>query len=189
MTDRTERLRAIFERLSDRTTFTEPQSEPRGWVHSDEETDAELAGVVERMRARYGFRTSLSDADLVTVVKGYYGGASDAELARRLGVSRETVGRARVNLQLFRRTDAPTHFERDDLERHLDDGASVPDIAATFAVSEDTVRRYAHLVEAQRAASRASHRYQTEFEGILSAAGVQTGDDAAVGDTAASAPR
>lgn len=97
-----DRLQALFTRVGSQTTFTEYQTERRGSLLSERDVDDRLAAVIRDMRARYGFRTSLSDAQLVAVVRGYYAGPSDAEIANRLGISKDVVARARSNVHLFR---------------------------------------------------------------------------------------
>lgn len=168
MDKKTEELRDIFMDVTDEETVTERQEETHGSLSSEEEVEAQLRDVVGRMRERYDFETSLSDSDLVTVVRRYYAGDSDAEIARELGeASAEAVSRARLDLHLLRDADTDAPFEIDDLRALLDDDASVADAAAELDASESAVRRYRRVIVAQNEARTVNHRYTDEFENVL----------------------
>lgn len=169
MTSKTDELRAIFARLSDRSTFTERQLPERRDFHSDEHIDRELRAVIREMRDRYRFRTKLSDDDLVVLVRGYYADRSDLEIARLLGDDAlvDVVARARINLHLFRDEDMNAPFDIEELKRLLERGVSLAECARELGASESTVGKYRHIVAKMREAMRASHRYQAEFETIL----------------------
>jgi DNA-binding NarL/FixJ family response regulator len=177
MTDRYDSLRALFERVSSTDTFVERQAAPRGALPSDLEVDRRLAGVVADLRERTGFRTSLSDAALVTVVRRTLAGDGDATIAAALGVDARTVARARVNLHLFRPADLDSPVLEAVRER-LDAGASVAEAARDLGVSEATVRRHRHVIETRRAARNLGDRYRAEFEAVLSDAALERAVDA-----------
>ncbi len=170
MDERTQRLRELFLSMAPEATFTERQTERRGTVWADRDVDAAIEALVAEMRTRYGFRTKLSDAQLVTVVRGFYAGRTDRDIARDLGEGSlgGVVARARVNLHLFRAADLTATFDLARLERLVDDGVSTADAAAELDVSDDTVARYRRVLDARREARRINHRYQTEFENLLS---------------------
>jgi DNA-directed RNA polymerase specialized sigma24 family protein len=177
-TERIQRLREVFTSLGGESTFTEHQEASRGDVPDDAEVDARLERLVRELREESGFRTRLDDAALVAIVRGYYDGEADAEMADRLGVSTEQVARARVNLRLFRPADRAGPFDGAALRELLDDGATAAEAAAALDVSESAVRRYAHVLRVQRDARRSGYRYAEEFEEHLGIA-----DDARIAHT------
>jgi len=169
MDEKTEELRTLFMDITDESTVTERQEETRGSLSSDEKVDERLGRVVEKMRARYEFDTSLSDADLVTVVRGFFDDDSDQEIAHMLGDESlaGTVTRARTDLHLLRDADADAPFELSRLRTLVEKDAPVETCAEKLDVSESTVRRYRRVVEAQNECRRANERYVNEFENIL----------------------
>lgn len=167
MTDRFDRLRDIYSRLGGASEFTEPQQQPRGAVRSDADVDRDVRALVDELRAEAGFRTTLSDADLVAVVRGFYAGESDADLAAGLGVSPGTVFRARMNLHLFSPVDAPPEY--DPVVRRLRAGESVGSVVADTDAPRAAVERLSRLLRAREAARRVNYRYATEFADLLDA--------------------
>jgi hypothetical protein len=165
--ERVERLQDLFAALGGDPTFTERQRPERGGLPDEATLDGRIGAVVDRMRERYGFRTSLDRAALVALVRGYYAGRSDAELGERVDASPETVARARVNLHLFRPADTEATFDVDHLRRLLDDGTSVEDAAEALGVAVGTARRYAHVLGVKREARLSGYRYPEEFEELL----------------------
>ena len=123
MDEKTEELRDIFIDVTDESTVTERQEETHGSLSSAAEVEDRLESVVAEMRERYDFGTTLSDEQLVTVVRGYYAGDSDAEIARELGDTSlgKTVSRARIDLHLIRDGDTDAPFDLDDLRELLAD--------------------------------------------------------------------
>ncbi|MFB6299440.1 MAG: conditioned medium-induced protein 4 [Halobacteriales archaeon] len=169
MDEKTEELRDIFLDVADEETVTETQEETHGSLASDEEIDDRLRSVVETMRERYSFRTSLSTDALVTIVRGFYAGHSDADIARELetDISTKAVIRARIDLHLLRDRDLDAPFDLDTLRELLADDRSTGEIADELDVSESTVRRYRHIVEVQDEIRTVGERFQDEFEAIL----------------------
>ncbi|WP_435196642.1 helix-turn-helix domain-containing protein [Natronomonas sp. EA1] len=164
MDEKTEELREIFMDVAGGDTVTERQEESRGSLSTDEARDDDyLESVVRSMRERYDFSTELSDSALVTVVRGFYEGAGDSDIADDLGVDRRVVFRARTDLQLVRDRDRDAPFDLDELRALLDEGLAVTEIADELDVSESTVRRYRRVVEAQRNIQRTGERYLEEF--------------------------
>jgi len=121
------------------------------------------------MRERFDFRTALSTDALLTVVRGFYEGASDAEIARRLDgdPAPDTVARARIDLHLVTDRDRDAPFDLDDLRRAIESDRPVSAIAEDLGASESTVRRYRHVVETERARKVVNDRYREEFERLL----------------------
>ena len=169
MDEKTEELRDIFMDVTDEATVTEQQEETPGSLQSEAEVEDRLEAAVAEMSDRYDFGTSLSAAELVTVVKGFYAGDSDAEIARRLGDESlgKSVARARIDLHLVRDADTDAPFDLDALRNLLDEGASDVDCADELDVSESTVRRYRRVVETQQERRTVNDRYRDEFENVL----------------------
>jgi predicted transcriptional regulator len=169
MDEKTEELRDIFMDVTDESTVTESQEETHGSLQSEAEVEERLEDVVGRMRDRYDFGTTLSDPELVTVVRGYYAGDSDAEIARELGDASlgKTVSRARIDLHLLRDSDTDAPFDLDELRTLRENGASTSECAAELDVSESTIRRYCRVIETQQEQRTVNDRFRDEFETIL----------------------
>ncbi|UPW01743.1 conditioned medium-induced protein 4 [Halorussus gelatinilyticus] len=169
MDEKTEELRDIFMDVTDESTVTERQEETHGSLSSETAIDDRLAEVVGRMRDRYDFTTTLSDDELVSVVRGFYAGDSDAEIARELGDASlgKTVARARIDLHLLRESDEDAPFDLADLRDLLDDDASTGECAAELDVSESTVRRYRRVIDAKQQRRTVNDQFRNEFENVL----------------------
>lgn len=169
MDEKTERLRDIFLEVAEDTTVTERQEESRGSLLSDEAVDDRLSSIIGAMRERYDFRTSLEDAALVTVVRGWFEGRNDTEIARDLGDASlsKTVSRARIDLHLVADRDLDPPFDLDDLREAIGDGLPMTAVADQLDVSESTVRRYRHIAEVQDERRTIGDRFREEFERVL----------------------
>ncbi len=167
--EKAEELRDLFVDVTDESTVTEEREEERGTLPDEDEIDDEIRGVIDEMRERYGFETSLDDDELVRVVRLYHDGASDAEIARELGDESldKTVRRARISLHLFRNSDFDAPFDLDRLRELLDDGATNAEAAEELDVSASTVRAYRHSVEARRQSDDVDDEYADRFEAVL----------------------
>jgi len=173
--EKTEELRDIFIDVTDEDTVTESQEETRGSLTEDEQAVADrLEEVVAEMHERYEFGTDLADRDLCRVVRGFYEGESDSTVADALDVSRRVVFRARLDLHLVRDRDTDAPFEMATLRELLAGDRSVSEIAEELDVSESTVRRYRRVANAQDEARRVADRFRSEFEDILTDAGITT---------------
>ncbi|WP_224335000.1 hypothetical protein [Haloprofundus halobius] len=172
MTTKTDELRALFARLSRQTTFTEHQRPDTHALSTDDDLDAALRCVVREMRDEYGFRTSLDESDLETMVRGFYAGQSDAELAASLDTSAGVVERARIHLQLLREGDLEGPVDHRKLARLLDEGASTDECVVALGVSERAIRRAKQVLVARRAAQQSGYRFHLEFESLLREAGL-----------------
>lgn len=169
MTTKTDELREIFLKMSPVTTFTDRQDTAAtvGDVPTDAEVDAALARLVAEMRERFDFQSPLDDDALVTVVRGFYAGESDADVAAELETDPDTVVRSRLDLQLFRSEDSESPFDLRELVWLVEDGRDDAACAAELGVSESTVRQYRRVVEARQTARRDSYHYPLEFESLL----------------------
>lgn len=165
--DRMARLQRVYAELGGEPTFTEHQIASRGGLPDEATVDARLGAVIGRMAERYGFRTSLDRQALVGVVRDYYAGLSDNEIAAAVGASPGTVARARVNLHLFRPTDTEATFDVGALRRALADEVPVEAVAEELGVGVATARRYAHVLRVQHEARVSGYRYPEEFEELL----------------------
>lgn len=165
MDEKTEQLRDIFLDVADEETLTERQEESRGSLADEATTEERLRSVIEAMRDRYEFHTSLSDDQLVDVVKGFFAGKNDTAIARDLGDESlsKTVSRARIDLHLVTDRDRDAPFDLDVLRELLETDRAMTDIADEFGVSESTVRRYRHVVEIQNERRLVSDRFHEEF--------------------------
>ncbi|MFC7018318.1 MULTISPECIES: conditioned medium-induced protein 4 [Haloarcula] len=184
MDEKTESLRDLFIDVAGEDSVTESQDAGRGSLTDvDEATvDERLGDVVARMRDRYEFHTDLDDESLVALVRAVYEGRADAAIAADLGVSAAAVREARLDLHLVRETDDDAPFDVAQFRRRVGEGADDADLADAFDADEATVARYRRVVEAQTAARRVSHRFQSEFEDVLTDAGLATQHTAAVRD-------
>ncbi|WP_158058561.1 conditioned medium-induced protein 4 [Halorussus halophilus] len=169
MDEKTEELRDIFMDVTDESTVTERQEESHGSLSSEAEVEERLREVVARMRDRYDFGTTLTDEELVTVVRGFYAGDSDADIARELDDESlgKTVSRARIDLHLLRETDFDAPFDLDELRELLEDEVTNAEAAEQLDVSESTVRKYRRVVETEQERLTVSDQFRDEFENIL----------------------
>jgi hypothetical protein len=176
MTTKTDELREIFLKMSPVTTFTDRQETTArvGTVLTDDEVDEALVRLVAEMRDRFDFRSTLDDDSLAAVVRGFYAGRSDDEIAATLDVDPAAVREGRLDLQLFRPVDSEAPFDLRDLLWLLEDGQDDAACAADLGVTEPTVRTYRRVVEARRRARCDSYHYPLEFESLL---GVDTDEE------------
>lgn len=175
MTTKTDELRELFSRLTTETTFTEHQQrdDRPSTRQRRQNLDDALRHVVAEMRAEYGFRTSLDDDELAAVVRGFYTGQSDADVAADLDVATDVVRRARVHLQLLRESD-DAGIDLRALDRLLDDGHTVEECAIDLDASETAVDRARQALDARHEAQRRGYHYQLAFESLLDDAGLTT---------------
>lgn len=156
--DRAKALSDILASYGDVWTFTESQEASEGDLIDDAEVDRRLRDVVARMRRRYEFATPLDDAALAVLVRRFYAaaGRDDADEERRAGADRAAVDDADERLATgLDRRPAEVRAARFDL--HLFRPGEAP--------RDDRERA------AMREASRVGHRFNDEFESVLSAAG------------------
>lgn len=168
MDDKTEQLRNLFMDITEESTLTETQEETRGSLSSTEQIDERLERTISEMDERYEFSTTLTHEQLATVVKGYFDGKSDEEIARELGdTSQGTITHARTDLHLLRDHETNGPFDLGKLRQLLDRGASVETCADELDVSTATIRRYRRIVAAKAEKQRVQDRFYEEFENAL----------------------
>jgi hypothetical protein len=171
--EKTERLREIFLDVADDSTVTENQEETPGTLGDDSGPTEALRPIIQEMKQKYGFQTSLETDELATLVHLFYDEYSDTAIARELGnASRDkTVTRARIHLHLLRETDFDAPFDLDQLRDLREEETSTKTIAETLDVSKSTVGRYCRILDAEQAAGAVDHRYQQQFEAALADSG------------------
>jgi DNA-binding CsgD family transcriptional regulator len=167
MNEKTEELRDIFMDVTDEETVTESQEHTHGSLTSESEVEARLLDAVADMRENLEFATSLDDEELATVVRQFYAGDSDSEIADTLDTTAKTVARARADLHLLRDRDTDAPFDLERLRDLQDADAAVSEMADELDVSESTVRRYRRVVDTQEEIQRTNDRYRAEFENTL----------------------
>jgi hypothetical protein len=146
MDEKTEELRELFLEVADDETVTESQEEVRGSITVDDDEIEErlrstIASIEERddaTAARDGAWETFTRDDLVELVRLFYAGEDDADIAGELGgVDAGDVARARVDLHLVTEEERGVTGDRfrREFERILGDRA-VSD-RLTEGVTED----------------------------------------------------
>ncbi|MEF8780104.1 MAG: conditioned medium-induced protein 4 [Haloferacaceae archaeon] len=175
MDEKTEELRELFIDATGSESVTERQTESPGSL-TDGDEDAVLSRVSElvaTMRERYEFDSSLSDEELVDVVRCHFEGVSDAALAEHLGVEEREVFRTRMDLHLVRERDRDAPFDLDALKQLHVDGVPTAVRAEELDATAATVRRYSAVVEADLESTRANDRFRDEFRELLTDADIE----------------
>ncbi|MFB6093154.1 MAG: conditioned medium-induced protein 4 [Haloquadratum sp.] len=161
MDEKTADLRELFVETTGEEAVTERQTDPYGTLSSDrddEAVDERLADLVAAMRERYDFSSSLSDADLRRVVRGFFdpdvGGAdadswsraADASLAASLSAATDAtdvdaaeVFRARMDLHLVADADRDAPFPYDRLRRLVLDAHDAAEDRAHVSVDDEAL--------------------------------------------------
>lgn len=160
MDEKTEELRDIFLSVSDEESVTESQSEDRGSLLTEQGGD--LWAVIEKLREKFGFELSLSDGQRERLVKEFYDGTDDDQLAATLDIDAETVFRARMELHLIRE-DEPALDEETVKEIRASDSEAEA-LAAEVGVSADEVRQCRAVLAARERSRRVSQRFRTAYE-------------------------
>jgi hypothetical protein len=176
MDEKTEELRDIFVEVTDEETVTEQQAEGRGSLTDADEAEIEsrIEAVIERMRERYDFGTDLDDDQLCQVVRGFFDGDDDGDIAADLGIDADTVFRARMDLHLLAEDDTEFPFdlaalrrERADEDAGGDTARDAEALAADLDAAPETVERGLLVADTQDAVRRVSQRFQSEFEDAI----------------------
>lgn len=176
MDEKTQELRDIFVDVAGDSTVTERQAEARGSLagEDDERIAERLESVISRMKDRYEFNSDLTDEGLCAVVKRFFDGESDGEIAEGLDVTRREVFAARTDLHLLREGDTDAPFDLDELRELIDAEYSIPEAATVLDAAESTVRRYSRVIATQRESRQVNGRFRDEFEEILTDADLGT---------------
>jgi len=168
MSGRTDQLRDLVLKIGASTKVVEKQATRHGSLRGSGEIERALLGVVRDMVKQYGIQTKLTPEQLSTVVRLFYKGLSDTEIAERLGdrALNKTVSRARIKLHLFRETDLKPPFDKGEFLRLSDAGKSVKEMAEALKVAPSTISEYRNIFDSQRASERDG--YTKRFLEILS---------------------
>ena len=167
MDEKTEALRDIFIDATGSETVTERQEASRGSIADDgtDASDDELLAVLTRMRERFDFRSTLDDDELLTVLRGFFSGASDDAIAADVGETRAAVFTARMDLHLVTDDD---HTSVDAAVRPLvRDGADLDACLDDVDADAELVERAYHVAVSEMAAARTNHRFSDEFSDLL----------------------
>jgi DNA-binding NarL/FixJ family response regulator len=168
MSGRTDQLRDLVLKIGASTKVVEKQATRHGSLRGSGEIERALLGVVGVMIKQYGIQTKLTPENLSTVVRLFYKGLSDTEIAERLGdrALNKTVSRARIKLHLFRDTDLKPPFDKEEFLRLSDIGKSVKEMAEALKVAPSTISEYRNIFDSQKASDRDD--YTKRFLEILS---------------------
>jgi DNA-binding NarL/FixJ family response regulator len=168
MSGRTDQLRDLVLKIGASTKVVEKQATRHGSLRGSGEIERALLGVVGVMIKQYGIQTKLTPENLSTVVRLFYKGLSDTEIAERLGdrALNKTVSRARIKLHLFRETDLKPPFDKEEFLRLSDIGKSVKEMAEALKVAPSTISEYRNIFDSQKASDKDG--YTKRFLEILS---------------------
>jgi DNA-binding NarL/FixJ family response regulator len=102
MSGRTDQLRDLVMKIGATTKVVEKQATRHGSLRGSGEIERALLGVVREMIKQYNIQTKLTPEQLSSVVRLFYKGLSDTEIAEQLGdrALNKTVSRARIKLHL-----------------------------------------------------------------------------------------
>ncbi len=169
MDEKTKQLRELFMDVAGDTTITESQAAGRGTLQTATDVDSKLRAVIALLLDSYDVRTSIPIDDLVVVVKRFYEGATDAEIATELevSVSPKTVSRARINLHLITDDDKHPSFDYAAFREDVLSGMPVDALAEAYDVSATTVSWYKLIVETEQERRLVGDRYRDEFARLL----------------------
>ncbi|MFC3477709.1 conditioned medium-induced protein 4 [Halobacterium litoreum] len=169
MDEKTEELRDIFMDVADDEEVTESQAETHGSLSSETEVDERLRNAVEEMRDNLDVDTDLATDDLTDLVKTFYAGESDAEIAAELDadVDAAAVADTRYDLHLLRDADTDADFDLDALRERRGEDADPADLADDLDGDEDAVERCLRVLDARDEIRSVNDRYRAEFENAL----------------------
>lgn len=166
MDEKTSALRDIFLEVADDEEVTESQRETHGSLASDEAVEERLDEVIERMRSALDFDTDRDTEAYVELVRRFYAGESDAEIASALDDEAAAIRRSRFDLHLLRDADLDAPVEPPALRTAFAD-ADVEAVADEFDVSVETAQRWKRALDTRDEIQRVTDRYREEFENVL----------------------
>ena len=167
MSGRTDQLRDLVLKMG-ASKVVERQAKQHGNLRGSSEIERALLGVVKEMIKNYNIQTKLSPEQLSSVVRLFYKGLSDTEIAEQLGdrALNKTVSRARIKLHLFRESDLKPPFDKGAFIRLSEEGKSVKEMAEALGVAPSTISEYRNIFESQKASEKDG--YTRRFQEILS---------------------
>jgi hypothetical protein len=165
MDEKTEQLREVFLDVAEEETVTERQEEPRGSIVVDDEIKDRLRSTITTMEDRYDMAPEFSREELVELVRLFYEGAGDAEIAQEIGgVDADAVTRARFDLHLVTAGDREGPIDLDELRDSLDAGRSLGEIAEDVGATESALKRQKRVAEVKEERRLIGDRFRLEFE-------------------------
>ncbi|QLC33488.1 conditioned medium-induced protein 4 [Halarchaeum sp. CBA1220] len=168
MDEKTQELRDIFIDVTDGDTVTETQEAGHGSLATDAEIDERLHDVVATMREKLDFESDLDTETLVRVVRGFYAGDTDAEIAAELDRPTEAVTEARRDLHLVQTDVEDAPLDLDALRRAIETGdPSDADLADDLGADPETVADYRRVARVQSEIRAVNDQYRGEFEAVL----------------------
>jgi DNA-binding CsgD family transcriptional regulator len=168
MSGRTDQLRDLVLKIGASTKVVEKQATQHGNLRGSSEIERALLGVVKEMMKTYNIQTKLTSEQLSTVIRLFYKGLSDTEIAERLGDRslNKTVSRARIKLHLFRESDLKAPFDKAEFLKLSGAGKSVKEMAEALGVAPSTISEYRNIFESQQVAEM--DKFTKRFDEILS---------------------
>lgn len=167
MNEKTDSLRDIFLEVADEETVTETQEENRGTLaRSEGSVEERLLAVIERLREKFDVETPFADDELCQLVTDFYAGQGDETIAATLDTDVETIFTTRMDLHLIRDDDRSESIESAIRDPSIEEWAPAT-IADELGVEQAAVERIQAVVEATNRSRRASYRFRTAFEEIL----------------------
>ncbi len=168
MSGRTDQLRDLVLKIGASTKVVEKQASQHGALRGSSDIERALLGVVKEMIKHYNIQTKLTPEQLATVIRLFYKGLSDTEIAEQLGdrALNKTVSRARIKLHLFRESDLKPPFDKNEFIRLSGTGKSVKEMAEALGAAPSTISEYRNIFESQKAAEKDG--YTKRFLEILS---------------------
>jgi DNA-binding CsgD family transcriptional regulator len=156
MSGKTDQLRDLVLKMGASTKVVEQQAKQHGNLRGSSEIERALLSVVNEMIKAYNIQTKITPGQLATVVRLFYKGLSDTEIAEQLGdrALNKTVSRARIKLHLFRESDLKPPFDKAEFTRLMEEGRSVKEMAESLGVAPSTISEYRNIFESQRASER-----------------------------------
>lgn len=171
MDNKTEELRDIFLDVADEETVTESQEAERGSLTGDDRpVDERLQSVVDEMREKFTFTAGFTDEEYCDLVRLFYDGATDAEMADALSCPADKVFEARLDLHLVREDDPPGDVGESELttiREQLAADEPPTEIAGALDLDGTAVERARAVIEAENRSRRVSQRFRTAFEETL----------------------
>lgn len=168
MGEKTDELRDLFETVAGTDTVTERQTDDRGTLTGTDEAtvDRRLREILAELDEQFPFETDLEAGTRIGLIRGFYRGDSDPELADHLGIDEGTVVAARLEVHLFREsdTDAPVPWER--FRRRLGESGD-DELASAFDLEAEAIERYRAVAAAREAARRVNHRFRSAYRDVL----------------------
>lgn len=172
MDEKTAELRDIFMDVASDETVTERQEEAPGGLADDRGSAERMRELISTMRERYAFETDLSHETMVRIARGFYGDATDADLANDLDMSPETVTRARFDLHLVQPADLEDPLPQAEVRQAVADEIPVTTLLEETDGDDTAIRRQYRAAQTAARMRQASHRFRDEFDELLGDADV-----------------